>query len=100
MMMMMMWIVIFFKIKIIKVQLPSHSDDRPLLRSMSEISYWESATIAPLFAIVATFFQIFDLPVFWPFLVGYLILVIILTFSKYLKHMSKYGYSWADFRKR
>ena len=84
------------------VTLPSQlgaSNDRPLLRSMSEISLWEGITFALLFAIFATYFIIFDLPVYWPFLFSYFIMLMLMTFKKYLKHMHKYGYSLSDFGK-
>ncbi|CAD8180106.1 unnamed protein product [Paramecium octaurelia] len=84
----------------VNIQLPQHTDDRPLIRSMPEISLWEQIIFAMILSNLATFFQIFDLPVYWPFLFSYFILVIIITFKKYLKHMQKYGYSWGDFSKR
>ncbi|CAD8175038.1 unnamed protein product [Paramecium pentaurelia] len=84
----------------VNIQLPQHTDDRPLIRSMPEIQLWEQIIFALFLSNFATYFQIFDLPVYWPFLFSYFILVMIITFKKYLKHMQKYGYSWGDFSKR
>ena len=44
-----------------------------------------------------TFFDIFDLPVFWPILLMYFILLVGITMKERLDHMIKYKYlpfSW------
>jgi len=44
--------------------------------------------------------QVFDLPVYWPFLLGYFVFLVGMTVRKQLMHMKKYGYSIVDFGKK
>jgi hypothetical protein len=44
-----------------------------------------------------TFFEIFDIPVFWPILLLYFIILFVITMKKQIAHMIKYKYvpfSW------
>jgi hypothetical protein len=44
-----------------------------------------------------TFFQIFDVPVFWPILLLYFIVLFVITMKRQIRHMIKYRYvpfSW------
>ena len=43
-------------------------------------------------AFVLTFFSIFDVPVFWPILLLYWIVLFILTMKRQIRHMIKYRY--------
>lgn len=74
--------------------LPTRSNDefRPFIRRLPEFKFWLSATKATLISIFLTFFEIFDLPVFWPILVLYFILLFISTMRQQIRHMIKYGY--------
>lgn len=70
---------------------------RPFLRQVPEFKAWVSGMRALLIAIGMTFFQVFDLPVFWPILLIYFILLFILTMKQQVKRMIKYKYlpfSW------
>lgn len=70
---------------------------RPFLRQVPEFKAWVSGMRALLIAIVMTFFQVFDLPVFWPILLIYFILLFVLTMKQQVKRMIKYKYlpfSW------
>ncbi|CDJ58581.1 RER1 protein, putative [Eimeria maxima] len=70
---------------------------RPFLRQVPEFKAWVSGMRALLIAISMTFFQVFDLPVFWPILLIYFILLFILTMKQQVKKMIKYKYlpfSW------
>ncbi|CDI79391.1 RER1 protein, putative [Eimeria acervulina] len=70
---------------------------RPFLRQVPEFKAWASGMRALLIAIAMTFFQVFDLPVFWPILLIYFILLFILTMKQQVKKMIKYKYlpfSW------
>lgn len=70
---------------------------RPFLRQVPEFKAWVSGMRALLIAITMTFFQVFDLPVFWPILLIYFILLFILTMKQQVKKMIKYKYlpfSW------
>lgn len=42
----------------------------------------------------------FQVPVYWPFILIYLFWLVILTICKHLHHMRKYGYSFDDFDTR
>ncbi len=39
-----------------------------------------------------TFFQVFNIPVFWPILLLYFIALFFLTMKRQIKHMIKYKY--------
>jgi hypothetical protein len=39
-----------------------------------------------------TFFEIFDVPVFWPILLLYFIVLFIITMKRQIKHMIKHKY--------
>ncbi|KAH7956580.1 hypothetical protein HPB52_010811 [Rhipicephalus sanguineus] len=51
-----------------------------------------SATKATLVAIACTFFDAFNVPVFWPILLLYFITLFCLTMKRQIKHMLKYRY--------
>ena len=44
-----------------------------------------------------TFFELFDVPVFWPILLLYFIVLFVITMKRQIRHMVKYKYvpfSW------
>merc|ERR1712179_364759 len=55
--------------------LPTRQNDefRPFIRRLPEFKFWHSATKATVIAFVCTFFDFFNIPVFWPILVMYFI---------------------------
>ena len=61
--------------------LPSKENDefRPFVRRLPEFKFWYSATKAIAIGFACSFFSIFDLPVFWPVLVVYWIILVALT---------------------
>jgi hypothetical protein len=61
--------------------LPVKEEDefRPFVRRLPEFKFWYSATQAIVISIFCSFFTAFDLPVFWPVLVMYFIILFILT---------------------
>ena len=60
--------------------LPTQEEEfRPFVRRLPEFKFWYSATRAIVIAIVCSFFTAFDLPVFWPVLVMYFIILFVLT---------------------
>jgi hypothetical protein len=65
--------------------LPTKQDDefRPFVRRLPEFKFWYSATKAITIGFVCSFFGVFDLPVFWPVLVVYWLILFALT-SKWL----------------
>ncbi|KIW08336.1 uncharacterized protein PV09_01253 [Verruconis gallopava] len=74
--------------------LPSRENDefRPFVRRLPEFKFWYSATKAIAIGFVCSFFSIFDLPVFWPVLVMYWIILFALTMRRQIQHMIKYRY--------
>lgn len=61
--------------------LPTKQDEefRPFIRRLPEFKFWHSATRAILLSFVCTWFQVFNLPVFWPVLVVYFLILFSLT---------------------
>merc|ERR1711953_1402010 len=64
--------------------LPTRQDEefRPFIRRLPEFKFWHSASRAIAIAFVCTWFAAFDIPVFWPVLVVYWILLFTLTMRR------------------
>lgn len=74
--------------------LPTKQSDefRPFIRRLPEFKFWYSATKATLIAFFCTFFDFFNIPVFWPILVMYFITLFCITMKRQIKHMIRYRY--------
>lgn len=61
--------------------LPTKADEefRPFIRRLPEFKFWYSATRAITIGFVCTWFELFNVPVFWPVLVIYWIILFCLT---------------------
>lgn len=61
--------------------LPTKSDEefRPFIRRLPEFKFWHSATTVIALAFVCSWFEIFNVPVFWPVLVMYWFILFFLT---------------------
>ncbi|MBA0742040.1 hypothetical protein Gogos_015145 [Gossypium gossypioides] len=59
-----------------------------------------SITKAFCIAFVMTFFSVFDVPVFWPILLFYWLMLFILTMKRQILHMIKYKYVPFSFGKQ
>lgn len=61
--------------------LPTKQDQefRPFIRRLPEFKFWHSATRAVVISFVCSWFSVFDLPVFWPILVMYWVILFALT---------------------
>ena len=61
--------------------LPTKSDEefKPFIRRLPEFKFWYWATRAILIGFVCSWFEIFNVPVFWPVLVMYWIMLFVLT---------------------
>lgn len=75
--------------------LPTKQDEefRPFIRRLPEFKFWYSATRAIVIGSVCTFFSIFDVPVFWPVLVVYWLILFTLTSKSQMattKYMNRY----------
>lgn len=65
---------------------------RPFIRRLPEFKFWLNATRATLLSLFLSLFSIFDVPVFWPILLMYFIILFTLTMRKQIQHMIKYKY--------
>ncbi|XP_004365441.1 RER1 protein [Capsaspora owczarzaki ATCC 30864] len=74
--------------------LPTSKDEefRPFIRRLPEFKFWYAVTRAILLAILCTFFGFMDIPVFWPILVLYFIILFGVTMKRQIRHMIKYRY--------
>ncbi|KAI1505533.1 RER1 protein [Biscogniauxia marginata] len=74
--------------------LPTKQDEefRPFIRRLPEFKFWHEATRAVAIAFVCSWFEVFNVPVFWPVLVMYWFILFILTMRKQIQHMIKYRY--------
>ncbi|KAB2047303.1 hypothetical protein ERO13_A13G033600v2 [Gossypium hirsutum] len=74
--------------------LPTKGSDefKPFIRRLPEFKFWYSMTKAFCIAFVMTFFSLFDVPVFWPILLCYWIVLFVLTMRRQIAHMIKYEY--------
>lgn len=75
-------------------RLPTKTNEefRPFIRRLPEFKFWHSGTKAIGFAMFATFFAFFNVPVFWPILVMYFFVLFGVTMKRQIKHMIKYRY--------
>ncbi|XP_073277137.1 protein RER1A-like [Primulina huaijiensis] len=65
---------------------------RPFVRRLPEFKFWHSLTKAFCFVFVLTFFSAFDVPVFWPILLFYWLILFVSTMKRQIMHMIKYKY--------
>ncbi|KAE9458750.1 hypothetical protein C3L33_09343, partial [Rhododendron williamsianum] len=82
--------------------LPTRGSDefRPFVRRLPEFKFWHSITKGFCFAFVLTFFSAFDVPVFWPILLFYWIVLFVSTMKRQIMHMVKYKYVPFSFGKQ
>uniref|UniRef100_A0A7R9YCX7 Protein RER1 n=1 Tax=Pinguiococcus pyrenoidosus TaxID=172671 RepID=A0A7R9YCX7_9STRA len=81
--------------------LPTTNNDvdefRPFERRLPEFQFWYSCIKGLVYCFMMTFFSVFDVPVFWPILLIYFIVLFSLTMKRQIQHMIKYKYvpfSW------
>ncbi|KAI5778954.1 retrieval of early ER protein Rer1 [Geopyxis carbonaria] len=74
--------------------LPTKRDEefRPFIRRLPEFKFWHNATAAIGFGFICTWINACDIPVFWPVLVIYWIILFTLTMRRQIQHMIKYRY--------
>ncbi|KAM0834285.1 hypothetical protein ACQ4PT_063704 [Festuca glaucescens] len=74
--------------------LPTRASDefRPFVRRLPEFKFWYSIVKACCIAFVMTFFSIFNVPVFWPILLFYWVVLFTVTMKRQILHMLKYRY--------
>jgi len=79
--------------------LPSKDSDefKPFQRRLPEFGFWKSAARAVFISLCCTLFKFLDVPVFWPILLLYFIILFVLTMKRQIGHMIKFKYlpfSW------
>ncbi|KAK7310630.1 hypothetical protein RJT34_08245 [Clitoria ternatea] len=74
--------------------LPTKGSDefKPFVRRLPEFKFWYSFTKAVCIGFLMTFFSVFDVPVFWPILLCYWVVLFVLTMRRQIAHMIKYKY--------
>ncbi|KAG0746170.1 hypothetical protein G6F57_007665 [Rhizopus arrhizus] len=82
--------------------LPLKNDEefKPFIRRLPEFKFWYSVTKAAIVSLFCTLFRLFDVPVFWPILLMYFIILFGLTMRRQIKHMVKYKYIPFDLGKK
>jgi len=77
-------------------ELPTSEQDaaefKPFVRRLPEFKCWHSVTRGLFTAWFATFFSVFNIPVFWPILVLYFLALLIMTLRRQIEHMIKHKY--------
>jgi hypothetical protein len=82
--------------------LPTREGDefRPLIRKVPEFKFWLSSSQATVIALTTTCFEAFNIPVFWPILVVYFVVLFLITTKRQIAHMLKHKYLPWDSGKR
>ena len=70
----------------------NNEEFRPFQRKVKEYSFWSVMFWTFMMAIPMTFFEAFNIPVFWPLLLVYFIMIFFLIMRRQIKHMIKYNY--------
>lgn len=85
-----------------EMSLPMKGSDefKPFIRKLPEFKFWYNITMAFGIAFLLTFFSAFDIPVFWPILLFYWIVLFFLTMKRQILHMMKYKYIPFSFGKQ
>ncbi|CAH8514356.1 unnamed protein product [Schistosoma guineensis] len=65
---------------------------RPFIPRLLESKFWLSTVRAVAISIFCTYLPFLDIPVFWPILVMYFIMLFAIMMKKQIKHMIKYRY--------
>eukprot|EP00162_Nutomonas_longa_P000739 comp10979_c0_seq1/m.13603 comp10979_c0_seq1/g.13603 ORF comp10979_c0_seq1/g.13603 comp10979_c0_seq1/m.13603 type:complete len:186 (-) comp10979_c0_seq1:79-636(-) len=74
--------------------IPNNKDDefRPFVRRLGEFKFWYQSSRAVLLSLFLTFFEVTNIPVFWPILLVYFIMLFVMTMKKQILHMIKHKY--------
>ena len=68
-------------------ELPTRSNEefRPFIRRLPEFKFWYAITKSTIIGGFCTFFEVFDIPVFWPILVMYFITLFCITMKRQIR---------------
>lgn len=74
--------------------LPTNENDefKPFIRRLPEFKFWYSCIRAIVIALALTTVDLFDVPVFWPILLVYFIVLFVMTMKRQIRHMMKHKY--------
>lgn len=77
-----------------EAELPTSNNDeyRPFIRKLPEFTTWYRATRALSIALFLAMWQVFNIPVFWPILLIYFIMLFMGTMRQRLQHMIRHKY--------
>ena len=70
----------------------NNEEFKPFQRKVKEYTFWSVMATTLFFAIFLTFFKVFDIPVFWPLLLIYFVVIFCLVMRRQIQHMIKYHY--------
>lgn len=72
--------------------LPTKQDEefKPFIRRLPEFKFWYWATRAVVVSFFCTWFEIFNIPVFWPVLVMYWMILFVLTSTSPCPQMAQW----------
>ena len=70
----------------------NNEEFKPFQRKVKEYTFWSIVFCTFLFSIPLTFIRAFNIPVFWPLLLFYFVLIFYLVMKKQIQHMIKYHY--------
>ena len=73
---------------------------RPFARRLPEFKFWLSCVKGTGMAACMTLFPIFDVPVFWPVLLLYFLILLFFTMKRQILHMVKHKYVPFSFGKK
>eukprot|EP00477_Mikrocytos_mackini_P000695 GAHX01000746.1.p1 GENE.GAHX01000746.1~~GAHX01000746.1.p1 ORF type:complete len:175 (-),score=24.26 GAHX01000746.1:33-557(-) len=78
-----------------KMELPELDEEefKPYNRMLPEIEYWKYNMVTSTLCMVATFFKVFDFPVYPMFIMAYILVAIGLVIFEHAEHVRKFGYS-------
>ena len=64
--------------------LPTKEADeyKPFVRKVPEYRFWQNFTLSFIVGFICTFFEVFDVPVFWPILLIYFIFLLVFTLRR------------------
>lgn len=77
-----------------KSYLPQNNSQefRPFQRKVKEYHLWQAIFLTLLVGNIMTFFPALDVPVFWPLLLIYFLMIFFITMRNQIAHMMKYNY--------
>lgn len=74
---------------------------RPFVRRLPEFQFWWQSLKSVIISLGATMFPMLDMPVYWPVLLLYFLVLLSITMKRQIEHMRLYGYvpfSWGKQR--